>query len=417
MQSEDLNKLISLTFDENPEVRKQAAKSLGEVDDPAAIFALMELSYDKDPAVRDSAIVSLDKRKQTEAEVMSFAEIFSDKPSKPDEPQQNSAEAKAKVLRPIEKLFERHLGKERAEAVKSKMMPTIEKIYLKNLSQKSLHPKSPDEQTNNETGRKVMQEFLTNYLEVISDIDQIGSGSSSTNVPPIKPPSLDEEKDNDPSNEAPNDDEEGPAPTAEDPIVVVTPKKQQSALPKILSDVAHQIKKTVGMEQLDEVADLRSEKGLRDMPDTFFKKAYEVMMLSGGDEDVMKREMQSMIAVAEREITLAFKLARKRFKEAKVTNITKIKDGMRNITTDVLTVQSVEDITSKDEKGKPQKIRRVVVHDSSENEGIVYLFEDRGAMLNTSMKMKLIGARAKTYEGSGETVLVLGKGGNIYIVI
>jgi hypothetical protein len=141
------------------------------------------------------------------------------------------------------------------------------------------------------------------------------------------------------------------------------------------------------------------------------------MMLSGGDEDVMKREMQSMIAVAEREITLAFKLARKRFKEAKVTNITKIKDGMRNITTDVLTVQSVEDITSKDEKGKPQKIRRVVVHDSSENEGIVYLFEDRGAMLNTSMKMKLIGARAKTYEGSGETVLVLGKGGNIYIVI
>jgi hypothetical protein len=33
------------------------------------------------------------------------------------------------------------------------------------------------------------------------------------------------------------------------------------------------------------------------------------------------------------------------------------------------------------------------------------------------MKMKLIGTRAKTYEGSGETVLVLGKGGNIYIVI
>ena len=119
MQSEDLNKLISLTFDESPEVRKQAAKSLGEVDDPAAIFALMELSYDKDPTVRDSAIISLDKRKQTEAEVMSFAEIFSDKPSKSDEPQQTSAEAKAKVLRPIEKLFERHLGKERAEAVKS----------------------------------------------------------------------------------------------------------------------------------------------------------------------------------------------------------------------------------------------------------------------------------------------------------
>jgi len=35
------------------------------------------------------------------------------------------------VLRPISRIFEKRLGKEKAEAVKKKMMPTIEKIYLK----------------------------------------------------------------------------------------------------------------------------------------------------------------------------------------------------------------------------------------------------------------------------------------------
>jgi len=44
--SGDINKLVSLTFDENPEVRKKAAKSLGNLDDPAAVFALVELSYE-----------------------------------------------------------------------------------------------------------------------------------------------------------------------------------------------------------------------------------------------------------------------------------------------------------------------------------------------------------------------------------
>ena len=56
----NINKLVSLTFDERPEVRKQAAKSLGEINDPGAVFALVQLSFDKDPSVREIAQQYLD---------------------------------------------------------------------------------------------------------------------------------------------------------------------------------------------------------------------------------------------------------------------------------------------------------------------------------------------------------------------
>jgi len=125
----NISKLVSLTFDENPEVRKDVAKKLGEIDDPAAKFALIELSFDKDTRVREAAQKCLDTKKTTEPELMSFATIFA-APGKEELPQ-TQADVKEKVLRPITQIFERRLGKERAEMVKSKMMPSIEKIYQK----------------------------------------------------------------------------------------------------------------------------------------------------------------------------------------------------------------------------------------------------------------------------------------------
>jgi hypothetical protein len=129
-----LNKLVSLTFDESPRVRRDAARSLGELDDPAALFALVELSYDKDPGVKKIAQDILDLKKHSEKEVMSFAEIFSsEKKSEPGTAAQDR-DRKDKVLAPITMLFERKLGKEKADRVRERMMPAIEKIYQKSVS-------------------------------------------------------------------------------------------------------------------------------------------------------------------------------------------------------------------------------------------------------------------------------------------
>ncbi len=379
----DINKLVSLTFDEDPEVRKKAAKSLADNDDPAALFALVELSYDKDPSVREIALELLEKAKKNEPEVMSFAKVFSSNAKKSEE-KKVPKDSKEKVLLPITQLFEKRLGKERAELVKQKMMPTIEKIYLKNKG-------SGKEK---EGSRTVMQEFLTSYLEVISELDQVGGQAEDADVIPV------------PEEKAP-----------EQQTLVETPELSQELEELGMNAEADKLSFEVANLEMDEIEKIKQDEEMENLPDTFFKKVYEVMMLSGGDDRVMRREMKHMIAHAKREITLAFNLAKKKFKETKITNITKIRDRMRNINTDPLTVVSVENSEYQRTKKFKGIYTRVVVNDDEGNEGVLYLFEDRGITLKPGMRIKIECGLAKSFQFSGETALTLGKKSNVYIIL
>jgi len=426
----NLNKLVSLSFDEDPGVRKKAANSLGEMDDPAAIFALVELSFDKDPSVREIAQTHLEKKKQSQEEVMSFAEIFAsaapaektDQAPVPSTPM----DAKEKMLRPITQIFEKRLGKEKADAVKSKMMPTIEKIYLK-----TVHDKQEGRKADEESGRSAMQEFLTSYLEVISGIEHIGDGPTplpqqrphrgAPRHPPAEPPK--EEPAQEPP-VLPQPPEAKPAIPAHRPEL-----KQEPGQTDLAKELGGQLEVVGKQTQVDtvsselatiesqEFSEMREEEGIERLPDTFFKKAYETMMLSGGDEKVMKSEMNRMILEATREIGLAFRFAKKRFKETRITNITKIKDGMRNINSDPLVVRGVENITYQKSKKQTATLTKVLVNDDAGNEGMIYLPDDRGALVKPGSRIKLVRCMAKTFDFSGETALTLGKKGNVYIVL
>jgi hypothetical protein len=408
----DLNKYVSLTFDESPEVRKQAAFFLGQMDDPAAIFALMELSFDKDTTVRDTAQIILNKRKQNEAELMSFAEVFAtDKKEEMDEKgekrkldkkeQAKVDEArKDRVLSPISKLFERHLGKEKAEAVKSKMMPAIEKIYLNSKS------RGDDNEAHDETGRKAMQEFLTSYMEVISDIESI-EGARVTSIQSSDAPAV----------LAPTTEPQATS-SAEAPMIqdsVNEPALRMGLDVVGRADTPDEVSTEITLMDQQEVTELKEEEGIGSLPDTYFKKAYEMMMLSNGDEKIMRGQMERMVDDARREIGLAFKMAKKRFKETNVTNLTNIKDGMRNINTDILIVKSSESSTYQKTKTKSAAITRVVLNDLSGNEAVLYLPEDRGLALKSGMKVKVRLAMVKSFPA--ETALVIGRKGNVYIVL
>ncbi len=389
----NINKLVSLTFDENPEVRRQAAKSLGELNDPGAVFALVELSFDKDPSVRETAQQYLEKKKQTEPELMSFATIFSTHEKKEAKAEEPPADAKEKMLRPITQIFEKRLGKEKAEVAKTKMMPTIEKIYQK------AHQQHGSKKKNEESGRKVMQEFLTNYLEVMSDLDRIGEVpipplASSESTPAQEPHDL----------------------KAESPAGEEALESELEAVGKSAAETDKLSAEAASLE-LQEIEEIKEREEIEHLPDTFFKKAYETMMVSGGDEGVMKQEMNRMIESARREIGLAFRLAKKRFKEMKITNITKIRDGMRNVNTELLVVKGVENMEYQKTKKTKATATRVLVNDETGNEGIIYLFDNRGSLLQAGMRIKVVGGLAKSFDFSGETGLTLGKKGNVYIVL
>lgn len=364
-----LNKLVSLTFDEDPNVRKKAAKSLGELDDPAAIFALVELSYDKDVGVKKVAQEILEKMKKNQKEVMSFAEIFSSREKK-DEPERIPTSKKEKVLQPITKIFEKTLGKEKAEKLRSKMMPTIEKIY---------HQRSSSREKGAEDDKTPMQEFLTSYLEAVSDIGEPDLHSEQFEVHEDLSSELE---------------------------TVGTREKRLEIVSREIAEI-----------EAVETQEQKQEEDLEKLPDTAFKRAYETMMLSGGDDAVMRKEMKRLVKNFERDAKLAYDLAKKKFKETKITHLTKLRNGMRNVNTEVLLVNEVENMEYAKSKKTTDIVTRVMVSDDEQNEGIVYLFDGRGSDIKHGMKIRVVKGYVKTFDFSGETAITISKKGNVYIVL
>ncbi len=364
----DLHKLVSLTFDERPSIRKQAAQRLAEIDDPAAIFALVELSYDKDADVKAVAQDIIQKKKTTEREVFSFAEIFGPK----EKPQLEATSAldaeqrRERVLSPITRLFEKKLGKERADAIKSKMMPTIEKIYTKT----KIGSETSDD------GKRAIQEILTSYLEAIGDV------GSSNNEEVLKSQT----------------------------ILLEQGEKVGEVDRELEMPFEHKI--TVeDKEQVDEETELLD----RGIGSTAFRKAYELMAFSKGDEKVMRKEMNRLLSEFKKDIKIAFQLAQRRFKENKITSLTRIKYGMRNITTEFVRIKSLERVECQ-KKRKKETLIHVVIYDEHGNSASLYLTQERAEMLKIGLVIKIERAQVKRLPSLGSG-LVLSQKSNIYIVL
>lgn len=384
----DIHKLISLTFDESPKVRLDAASKLAKIDDPAALFALMELSYDKDLDVKNFAQSALDKKKSEEEEVMSFAEIFSAKqePENPTSTGSEITEKKARMLSPITKLFEKKLGKQRADRVRQKMMPAIEKVYMKATHQ-------PTNGNENDNGRKAIQEFLTSYLDAISDLESIASPLVDHHERDI---------------ETMQESEELPG-LKRQPL---NADIEEVSRDHDIEGISHEVHEIEVLEKKE----AKEEEVFAKLPDTPFKKAYESMLASNGDEELMRKELKRMQKNFEHDLKMAYGLAKRKFREIHITHVAKIKDGMRNVNTDLLVVKSVEAITYEKAKEK-RTAMRVLVEDEKEREAVVYLFDNRGSWLKEGMHIKVVKGQVKSFKFSGETAITVGTKGNVYIVL
>ncbi len=380
MSQIELQKLISLTFDENPEIRKKAAKKLSELDDPGALFALVELTYDKDNGVKETAKKILEKRKPSEQDLIPFSELFSFKFDGSEEQvfEQNLDKQK-RMLHPIEALFEKRLGKEKADIVKKKMMPSLEKVYLKATT------KEENVDSFEKDRRSAIHEFLNTYIDAISE------ETGNNKIEKYQKINAEDSIDSLESLE----------------VVSASHSFEEPEIKMILKEVDDSL-------SMEDDSDEKHKKFLEGSQDGLFRKAYEIMMYSQGDSAVMKKEMKRMLRHAQQDIKLAFYLARQKFKENKITKLTDIKEKMRNITTDDLIVKSVEKIEFKKARSSNMAYR-ILVNDPDGNEGVVYLFDNKAELLRSGIKIKLLRAYSKVI--NGETSLTISSSGNIYVVI
>ncbi|MCP4646874.1 MAG: HEAT repeat domain-containing protein [bacterium] len=397
MKKMGLHELISLTFDSDPHVRKQAAVELAKYDAPGAMFALVELTYDKDRGVRETVSKLLEELKanNSEPELMSFAEVFrkgkngEKKKEEEKEPEEKKVESvKEKMLRPIEKMFEKKLGKEKAEEMKKRMMPTIEKMYIKAM-------KTEGEGENGES-TKAVQEMLSGYLDVVAGSEELKEG-------------VEEEE----------EDKEVGQQSLADELGLVSSKevKPEAIFKEVEVGALEDEAALMDIPTPEEKWMLEKPEGESASGQTVFKLAFDTMMASKGDEKVMKKAMKKMLKNTEDQIKMAFDVAKKRYTEVNITNITELKSGMKNISTGTLYVKNMEHKDYQRTKTKKDTFTRIVVADQEGNEGVVYLFEQRGAPIRPGMKLKIEKGFAKTYDWSGETAMTVSKKGKIYIIL
>ncbi|MBD3397936.1 hypothetical protein GF412_02145 [Candidatus Micrarchaeota archaeon] len=395
MKKMGLHELISLTFDSDPKIRKQAAIELAKYDAPGAMFALVELSYDKDKGVRETVnkILGEMKEKRDEPELMSFAEVFSrgengkqrEREKKKEHAEKESGGekeeegTKEKMLKPIEQMFEKKLGKEKAEEMKKRMMPTIEKMYRRAMSKES----KEGEKT------KAVEEMLSGYLDVVAGSEE-----------------LEEEK------------EPGQRSLAEELGLVASKELKPEEVFREAEIGALEDEAAVAEEpSAEEKWMLEKPEGESAAGQTVFKLAFDTMMASKGDEKVMKKAMKKMLKNTEDQIKMAFDVAKKRYKEVNITDITELKSGMRNINTGTLYVKNVEHKDYQRTKTKMDTFTRILVADQDGNEGVVYLFGQRGGPIKPGMKLKVEKGYAKTFDWSGETAMTVSKKGKVYIIL
>jgi hypothetical protein len=372
----EIAKIISLTFDSNPHVRINAAKKLSDSSDPAALLALLELANDKNQEVSKAANLILEKTKLNKPDMLPLTELFkgvdfsggTEKPTEvPGIDSEEEIKRKEKIIDPLQKAFEKSIGKEKADQLKPKLV--------------ELASKHSDKST--------VQNLLTQLLGFYT------SGSK-------------EEK-----------EEKGAKPAvAVSPVAHIEQKAEHKVAPTAIVEQvgftkedepdSEEIGKEAELVNVDDLFSDEEKKVIEEGDPSIIKQAYDSMLVSEGDEKLIEHQAETMKKYLGHQVDIAFKLARRKFKEIKLTDITNIRNGMKNITTDVLLVKKVEQRQYSRTKSSPREFyTRVVAVDPDGKEGVIYLFEGRGRFIAEGMNIYLEKAKSKTFKFSGETVLTV----------
>jgi hypothetical protein len=383
----EIARLVSLTFDSNPKVRIATARALGEVNDPAATLAMLELGSDRNKEVAKVANEILDKMKLNKPDMLPLTELFKgvDFSGGRKEERPIANEEIQRKIDPIQKEFEKSMGKEKADQLKPKLFD----LALKH---------------NNKTA---LQNLLTQVMNFYA--------------PPVaeqKPAETKEQRQQ--AKEQRQLEKEQKQEEKEQETEESVPAKEGMGIAGVtFTETSVDAAKLIGREAEDMTKDSlfteEEKKVIEEGDPSIIKMAYDSMLISDS-EPLLEHQRDTMKKFLDHQVDVAFRLAKKKFKEVKITDISNIKDGWKGITTDYLLVKKIEHRQYDRTKNAREVYTRLTVADPEGKEGIVYLFENRGSLIRDGMNIRLEKAKSKTFKFSGETVLTVDKRGKVYAI-
>lgn len=381
-QTEDkpdsIDKVVAQAFDSDPKVRLKVAEELGRVDDPRAIFALIELSSDKEEAVKDMARRSLGQFKEEEETIVSLEKLLSERKEirkDPGRPQQEpSSEARQMMAPTIERLFSHYEPKKR-ESVKKKLFPSLQKLFG----------------------------FRQQELDPLRGLEHIGHPPSPQQAPAQQPSESAQlqEKEAIPRENAANfpfgQKREAPRPeysvhAEEDDLVDAGSSSSR-----------------IDMEPEEEEASDSDEEGSHGR---HYDYAYRIASTPGMGKAELRRECGRIISNFKKDVEMAFKMAEDRVKEEGFAALSGIKPGMKNLSFDEMEVVSVSTVGY----GARRKPFSKLVITDGKREVPVIMPQERAAGIAQRDLVALKGVLADFLVETNEVVLVVKNKSKVMLV-
>jgi len=393
-QSEDkpdsIDKVVAQAFDSDPKVRLRVAEELGKVDDPRAIFALIELSSDKEEAVKDMARRSLGTFKGEEEAIVSLEKLLAErKEIRKDvgrQPQESGSEARQMMAPTIERLFSHYEPKKR-ESVKRKLFPSLQKFFG----------------------------FREQEIDPLRGLEHIEHPVQSA-PPPQQAASMAQqrEKEEIPRENATN------FPFGQKKEGAPKPDYSVSAEREDLVEIGEHPHKMVGEEseefeedkEDEESGEHESQEDEQLSQNKYFSLAYKIATTPGMGKAELKRECGRIISNFKKDIEMAFKMAEDKAKEEGFATLTNLKPGMKNLSFAEMQVVSVSTVGY----GARRKPFSKLVISDGRKEVPVLMPPERAAGISQTDKLALKGVLVDFLVESNEVVLVVKNKSKVILV-
>lgn len=344
-----VDKLVSLTYDSSPKVRAKAALALERVDDPRAVFALLELTADKEKEVNKTAREILDRVKgRYNDALVSLEKLFAETVKAAEkEEEQDYSEIKKKLMPSLEKLFSR-VDKKKAKRIREKLMPSLEKLFS-------------------------------------------GKGKRFVTV---------EER------------EERPAALAEATVIMRDPLSGLEHVPHSINEEEDE-GADVLEKDVEEKHEIPSSVVFKDRQ-SIFERAEQLASNPEVTDSMLKVEEKRIVGALKKEVSLAFKVAKRKARGNRVKGLLYIKDGMSNISTQDVTAGSVESISYKKGRRRIYMFRIVLVDESGKFP--LYLSKIRGKGILEGDTVRLENAYVDPSPVADENALFIARRGKVFVV-